>query len=206
MLEPKQIRSTSRLNKVVEVLLKLAIADCKAKGVTPLIVETIRTQERQYWLFGQGRTAEQLMKYHIPVKYAHKGNIVTQVTSSIHQLRCAVDVVPMRNGAAIWNSNDKDTKILVYTMTQYGFEAGANWKNFKDSPHFQIKLPEPGYNSVSQSNTTKYLTTAIQQKLGIKADGIWGKGTNEAVIFWRKDHGLSAVPVLYAENLKILFK
>lgn len=206
MLEPKQIRSTSGLNKVVEVLLKLAIADCKAKGVTPLIVETIRTQERQYWLFGQGRTAEQLMKYHIPVKYAHKGNIVTQVTSSIHQLRCAVDVVPMRNGAAIWNANDKDTKILVYTMTQYGFEAGANWKNFKDSPHFQIKLPEPGYNSVSQSNTTKYLTTAIQQKLGIKVDGIWGKGTNEAVIFWRKDHGLSAVPVLYAENLKILFK
>ena len=75
MQEPKQIRSTSGLNKVVEILLKLAIADCKVKGVTPLIVETVRTQERQYWLFGQGRTAEQLMKYHIPVKYAHKGNI-----------------------------------------------------------------------------------------------------------------------------------
>ena len=206
MQEPKQIRSTSGLNKVVEILLKLAIADCKVKGVTPLIVETVRTQERQYWLFGQGRTAEQLMKYHIPVKYAHKGNIVTQVTSSIHQLRCAVDVVPMRDNKAIWNANDKDTKILVYTMTQYGFEAGANWKNFKDSPHFQIKLPYPEYNSVSQTNTNKYLTTAIQQKLGIKPDGIWGRGTNEAVTFWRKDHGLSAVPVLYAENLKILFK
>ena len=108
MQEPKQIRSTSGLNKVVEILLKLAIADCKVKGVTPLIVETVRTQERQYWLFGQGRTAEQLMKYHIPVKYAHKGNIVTQVTSSIHQLRCAVDVVPMRDNKAIWNANASD--------------------------------------------------------------------------------------------------
>ena len=206
MQEPKQIRSTSQLNKVVEILLKLAIADCKVKGVTPLIVETVRTQERQYWLFGQGRTAEQLMKYHIPVKYAHKGNIVTQVTSSIHQLRCAVDVVPMRDNKAIWNANDKDTKILVYTMTQFGFEAGANWKNFKDSPHFQMKLPYPEYNSISQSNTTPYLTKAIQTRLGIKADGIWGRGTNEAVTFWRKDHGLSAVPVLYADNFKILFK
>ena len=76
------------------------------------------------------------------------------------------------------------TKALVWTMVQYGFEAGANWKNFKDSPHFQIKLPYPEYNSISQSNTTKYLTTAIQQRLDIKPDGVWGRGTNEAISEW----------------------
>lgn len=206
MVEPKQIRSTKDLNGVVKTLLELAIKSCKDKGVTPLVVETVRTQERQYWLYGQGRTAAELYKKHIPVKYAHSGNIVTKTTSSIHQLRCAVDVVPMRDGKAIWNASDKDSKILIYTMTQFGFEAGANWVNFKDSPHFQIKLPYPEYNSVSQTNTTKYLTTAIQQRLGIKPDGIWGRGTNEAVSFWRKDHGLSSTAVLYADNLKELFK
>lgn len=206
MLEPKQIRSTSGLNGVVKVLLELAIEECKKKDVKPLIVETVRTQERQYWLYGQGRTAAELYKKHVPIKYAHKGQIVTQVTSSIHQLRCAVDVVPMRDSKAIWNANDKDTKTLVWTMVQYGFEAGANWKNFKDSPHFQIKLPYPEYNSISQSNTTKYLTTAIQQRLGIKPDGVWGRGTNEAVSEWRKKHGLSSTAILYADNFKLLFK
>lgn len=206
MKEPLQCRDVNKLNGIVKELLSLAIKDMKNSNITPLIVETYRSQERQYWLYGQGRTAAELYKKHVPIKYAHKGQIVTQVTSSIHQLRCAVDVVPMRDSKAIWNANDKDTKTLVWTMVQYGFEAGANWKNFKDSPHFQIKLPYPEYNSISQSNTTKYLTTAIQQRLGIKPDGVWGRGTNEAVSEWRKKHGLSSTAILYADNFKLLFK
>ena len=46
MVEPKQIRSTKDLNGVVKTLLELAIKSCKDKGVTPLVVETVRTQER----------------------------------------------------------------------------------------------------------------------------------------------------------------
>lgn len=205
MKEPTQIRSLDKLNGVIKVLLELAIEDLKKQGVTPLVVETYRTQKRQHWLYGQGRTAEQLAKKSVPIEYAHPGNIVTQTLTSIHTLKCAVDVIPMRKGVAIWNAKDKDTKKIVKTMTEYGFEAGANWKTFKDSPHYQIKLDNPNYNSISQSNTTSFLTKAIQKKLGLKADGIWGNDTNKAVQNWRINHGLSKVAILYAENFKTLF-
>lgn len=206
MKEPQQIRSLDKLNGVVKILLELALEDIKSQGVTPLVVETYRTQKRQYWLYGQGRTPEQLQKRYVPIEYSHPGAIVTQTLTSIHMLRCAVDVVPMRNGKAIWNANDKDTKIIIATMVKYGFEAGANWKSFKDSPHYQIKLPTPEYNSISQANTTSFLTKRIQLALGIKVDGKWGNGTNAAIQKWRIEHGLSPAAILYADNFKTLFK
>lgn len=208
MNEPKQIRDINSLNGAVRELLKLALADIKNQGVTPLVVETLRTQERQYWLYGQGRTALQLMKKKIPIKYAHKGAIVTQTVNSIHILGCAVDVIPMRDNKAIWDSNDKDTKTIIKTMEKYGFEAGANWASFKDSPHFQIKLPIPTYNSVSSQNTTSFLTKAIQKKLGFAGkdvDGIWGKKTDEAVKKFRALYHLDDKAILYADNVRLLF-
>ena len=206
MNEPLQCRDINKLNGVVKELLIMALDEMRKCGVTPLVVETLRTKERQYWLYGQGRTAFQLLKKGVPVKYAHKGQIVTQTLNSIHLSGCAVDVVPMRNGKAIWDANDKDTKKIVAIMSLYGFEAGANWKNFKDSPHFQIKLPYPKNNSVSQNSTTPYLTKAIQRALGIKDDGVWGFKTNEAVEKFRASIGLSGGTTLYADNLRYLFK
>lgn len=208
MEEPKQIRDVNRLNGVVRELLKLALVDMKKQGITPLVVETVRTQERQYWLYGQGRSALQLMKKKIPIKYAHKGAIVTQTVNSIHIQGCAVDVIPMRDNKAIWDSNDKDTKAIIQTMEKYGFEAGANWTSFKDSPHFQIKLPIPSYNSVSSQNTTTFLTRAIQRKLGFTGkdvDGIWGGKTDEAVKNFRALYHLDNKAVLYADNIRLLF-
>lgn len=205
MKEPAQIRDVNKLNGVVKTLLSLALEEIKACGITPLVVETYRTQERQYWLYGQGRNALQLIKKKVPVKYAHKGPIVTQTLNSIHTSGCAVDVIPMRGGKAIWSANDKDTKQIIAIMQDYGFEAGANWKSFPDSPHFQIKLPTPKYNSVSQDNTTIFLTKAIQDRLGIRADGIWGKQTNEAVDHYRRRLGLSAGVTLFPDSLRVLF-
>lgn len=205
MKEPVQIRDLDKLNGVVKVLLEMALERIKACNITPLVVETYRTQERQYWLYGQGRNALQLMKKKVPIKYAHKGKIVTQTINSIHTSGCAVDLIPVRNGFAIWDSNDVQTKKIIEIMEYFGFEAGANWKSFPDSPHFQIKLPSPEYISISQYNTTPYLTRVIQRKLGIKSDGIWGKQTNEAVSLFRQKHHLNPAPILYAENLKRLF-
>lgn len=209
MNEPLQCRDINKLNGIVKELLSLALEEIKSCGITPLVVETYRTQERQYWLYGQGRNALQLIKKKVPIKYAHKGPIVTQTINSIHTTGCAVDVIPMRNNKAIWDANDKDTKQIVAIMESYGFEAGANWKNFKDSPHFQIKLPTPKYNSVSQYNTTSFLTKVIQKNLGFKKediDGIWGKKTNDAVRNFRRKMGLSQSNLLYADNLKLLFR
>ena len=205
MKEPAQDRSLDKLNGVVRELLLLAIEDIKKQGVTPLIVETFRTPERQMWLFGQGRTASQLIRKKVPVEYAHPGAVVTQTLNSIHKTGCAVDLIPVKNGKAVWNANDPDTKKIINTMIRYGFEAGANWKTFKDSPHYQIKLPQPKYSSVSKSNSTEFLTRAIQRKLKIADDGKWGPATDKAIIAWRTERKLSAQSVLYAANLKEMF-
>jgi len=205
MKEPAQDRSLDKLNGIVKELLALAVEDLRKQGVTPLIVETFRTPERQMWLFGQGRTASQLIQKKVPVEYAHPGAVVTQTLNSIHKTGCAVDMIPVKNGKAVWNANDPDTKKIIATMTKYGFEAGANWKTFKDSPHYQIKLPQPKYNSVSKSNTTTFLTRAIQRKLKLADDGKWGQKTDEAIIAWRKERKLTPQAVLYAANLKDMF-
>lgn len=206
MQEPKQDRSTKKLNGVVRVLLNMALEEIKSQKVNPLVVETFRTEERQMWLYGQGRTAAQLKKKGVPAEYAHKGTIVTQTLNSIHKTGCAVDIVPVRNGKAIWDSKDKDTKKIIDVMTKYGFEAGANWKSFPDSPHFQIKLEHPEYSSISQSNTNPFITKLIQAKLGLVVDGKWGPITDSAIVKWRKDNGLSAAPILYAANFTKLME
>ena len=72
MNEPLQIRDINKLNGVVKELLTMALDEMRKCGVTPLVVETLRTKERQYWLYGQGRTAFQLIKKGVPIKYAHK--------------------------------------------------------------------------------------------------------------------------------------
>lgn len=205
MKEPAQDRSLDKLNGIVRELLTLAIEDIKKQGVAPLIVETYRTKERQMWLYGQGRTAKQLAAKGVPAEYAHAGSVVTQTLNSIHKTGCAIDIVPVKNKKAVWDAKDPDTKKIIATMTKYGFEAGANWKTFKDSPHYQIKLPFAKQNSISESNSTEFLTKAIQLKLKITADGKWGPKTSEAITNWRKAHKLPAQPVLYAGNLRALF-
>ena len=115
----------------------------KKEGITPLVVETYRSKERQYFLYGQGRTEVECCKAGMPKTaakhYARSGSKVTWTLNSIHIQRCAVDVVPKRNGKAIWNSADPETILIVKYMSAVGFEAGANWVNSPDSPHFQVK-------------------------------------------------------------------
>lgn len=174
-----QSRDIKELNPLVQVQLKLALEEIKAAGVTPLIVETYRSQERQNYLFKQKPP-------------------VTKTLKSMHTKRVAVDLIPQRKigskMTAIWNVKDKDSQVIISTMTKYGFEAGANWKSFPDSPHFQVAGVSGEL--YSAKNTNSYVTTMIQNALnkklkltGSKAlvvDGNWGKKTTEAVNTWRK--------------------
>lgn len=159
------------LNKLCQVQLKYAVRDLKKAGVNPLIVETYRSQARQNMLYAQGRTT--------------KGSVITWTKNSKHTLRTAVDVIPQRDGKAIWNTNDKETQKIIATMSKYGFEAGANWKNTPDSPHFQIA--DVSGTTYSASNTNTYITKMIQKALNekinakLKVDGIWGPSVTAAV-------------------------
>ncbi len=192
-----QCRKVHQLNDLVQVMLNVALQEIKAAGVTPLVVETYRSKERQYYLYGKGRTAAQCSAAGIPAakakKYAKPGQAqVTWTLNSIHIQRKAVDVIPVRNGKAIWDAKDKDTKTIIKIMTKYGFEAGANWTKSPDSPHYQVKGT---FNKVfMRGKNTVFVTKAIQEALknqGVyagKIDGIWGADTTKAINKYRKQN------------------
>lgn len=198
----ERISSTKELNKLVEIMLEFAIRDIKSKGVRPLILETYRIQERQNYLYCQGRTVSEVTKKGINSSFATtycnpKAAKITWTIRSIHKLRKAVDVIPVRkiNGkwTAIWNTKDKQTKIIIKAMQKYGFEAGANWALNPDSPHYQVN---GSFNrTFKQGANTIYLTKAVQRALNKKAraklkiDGLWGPKTTNAVNKFRKQQG-----------------
>lgn len=195
-------RDTKELNKLVQVMLELAIAEIKAQGVDPLVVETYRPRERQNYLYCQGRTVAECTAKGISSAFAKAYcnptvGKKTWTLNSVHKSRKAVDMVPQRlvNGkmTAIWNTKDPQTQIIIKTMQKYGFEAGANWTTTPDSPHFQVK---GSFSSVfKQGTNTTYVTKAIQSalnkkiKAGLTVDGAWGAATTAAVNSFRKHMG-----------------
>lgn len=208
-------RDINELNPLVQVMLNAALDKIRKKKITPLVVETYRPKERQYYLYGQGRSVATCIGAGMPKSYAQKyarsGNKVTWTLNSIHIQRCAVDLIPQRNGKAIWDSKDKDTKQIISIMESVGFEAGANWSSSPDSPHFQVKGISTTGKSFSKSNTTKFVTKMIQrqlQKAGFYedyvVDGDWGKGTDNAIKQWRKSCGWSSVATIGTKALKKL--
>ena len=211
----EQCRDIKKLSPLVRVQLNLALADLRKQGVNPLVVETLRTKERQYYLYGQGRTAKECKAKCVPDKYAKpSAKKVTWTLNSIHITGFAVDVVPQRkvNGkmTAIWNVKDKDTIKIIATMIRYGFEAGANWSSNPDSPHFQVKGVSGS--AYSQTNTNTMVTTAIQMALNeaiaasLVVDGIWGAKTTAAVNELRRRNGWKESGVLGKKALKKLLK
>ena len=208
-------RDINELNPLVQVMLNAALDKIRKKKITPLVVETYRPKERQYYLYGQGRSVTTCIGAGMPKSYAQKyarsGNKVTWTLNSIHIQRCAVDLIPQRNGKAIWDSKDKDTKQIISIMESVGFEAGANWSSSPDSPHFQVKGISTTGKSFSKSNTTKFVTKMIQSQLkkagfykDYIVDGDWGKGTDNAIKQWRKSCGWSSVATIGTKALKKL--
>lgn len=188
-----QCRNTKKLNKLVQIMLAAALAEIKAKGVNSLVIETYRTRERQNYLYGQGRTRTQCLAAGVPAAYARPGMVqITWTLNSIHCLKKAVDVVPVRKGEAIWNAADKDTQTIIAVMEKYGFEPGANWSKSPDSPHFQVK-GDFG-TAFCQGHTTTHVTKTIQRALKTKGfyngtiDGKWGSATTKAVNAFRKSN------------------
>jgi len=100
------------------------IAAAKAKGIDLLVTSTYRDNESQNALYAQGRTAP--------------GNIVTRAKAgqSWHNWRCALDVVPLVNGKAIWDDQAM-WKQVGEIGKSCGLEWAGDWVTFKEFPHFQ---------------------------------------------------------------------
>lgn len=194
-------RDLKELNPLVKIQLEVALNDLKGQGINPLVTETYRTKERQYFLLGKGRTVNECVNMGVPKSKAKKysnPNLskVTWTINSIHMTRGAVDLVPQRivNGKllAVYDVKDKETQAIIKTMSKYGFEAGANWSHSPDSPHFQIANLNNSYKTYREKNNNPFVTKTIQQALknkkfyNGKIDGIWGKKTTQAIKDFKK--------------------
>ena len=104
------------------------IAAAKAKGIDLLVTSTYRDNESQDALYAQGRTAP--------------GNIVTRAKAgqSWHNYRCALDVVPLVNGKAIWDDQAL-WKQVGEIGKSCGLEWAGDWKTFKAVSYTHLTLP-----------------------------------------------------------------
>lgn len=90
-------------------------------GIQLRVTQGTRTNTEQNALYAQGRTAS--------------GRIVTNAKDgeSYHNYGLAIDVVEIRGGQAVWNTNWQG---IGNIGIRNGFEWGGNW-TAPDRPHFQ---------------------------------------------------------------------
>lgn len=119
-------RAITDLLPQVEAAATKAIFNCQRAGLDVLITCTFRDGPTQNALYAQGRTAP--------------GNVVTNARAgqSMHQYRCALDLVPIVNGKPVWNGGDPVWHKIAAIFKAAGFEWGYDWQTFKEMPHFQI--------------------------------------------------------------------
>jgi peptidoglycan LD-endopeptidase CwlK len=118
--------SESRINKLHPSIRSLArelVAKAQAEGIFLRVTSGMRTYEEQAKLYAKGRT--------------EPGPIVTNAKPgySYHNFGLALDVVPIENGAANWNSSHWNR--IGQIGKSLGFDWGGDWKSFKDKPHFE---------------------------------------------------------------------
>jgi hypothetical protein len=98
--------------------------DMRARGLPCLVVETLRTPERQAYLYGFGRT------------YDDGRGRVTKAASSLtswHGYGLAADIV---HAARYWNAGPDFWTALGETAEAHGLTWGGRWRS-PDRPHVQ---------------------------------------------------------------------
>ena len=98
----------------------LFIEECKKRNLDIRIFETYRPQERQDYLYEQGRT--------------RSGSKVTWTKSSYHTTRRAFDVI---HRTLLWNAPESFWKGIAEVGKMFGFNCGYYWTK-QDKPHFQL--------------------------------------------------------------------
>lgn len=118
-------RDVNELSRAAQNAIKLFFQECHKAGIAIFVTETYRSQERQNYLYEQGRT--------------RPGQIVTWTKNSNHKSRLAWDI-----GAAQLDGNTDiyNTTIIKKAgviANKLGITWGGNWVNNLDYPHFEVK-------------------------------------------------------------------
>lgn len=121
-------RKIEDLHPKVQPLARKLIEVCAAEGIKIQVTATLRDFEYQNSLYAQGRTKP--------------GPIVTNAKGgqSLHNYGVAFDVVPVRDGKAVWGTTGADGALwrrIGVLGASLGLEWGGDWKSLKDLPHFQ---------------------------------------------------------------------
>ena len=115
-------RDLSELLPVAEQACRLLFQECAKSGITNIfITETYRSQERQNYLYAQGRT--------------RAGQIVTWTTSSRHTSRLAWDIA-CSSPASLYDAALL-TKVGAIAR-KLGITWGGDWTGNIDRPHFEV--------------------------------------------------------------------
>lgn len=143
-------RDINSLTPIAQKAAKIFLDTCKRENIDIFVTEYYRSQERQDYLYCQGRTVSDCVKVGISKSFAEKycraGNQVTWTRNSNHMGGYAWDI-------AVNPPHDLyDSKIISKAgeiAKDLGIEWGGTWKE-KDTPHFQInknwKPPKEMYN------------------------------------------------------------
>lgn len=181
-------RDINALHPVAQKACRMFLAECKRQGVDIFITETYRSQERQKWLYAQGRT--------------RPGQVVTWTLNSNHKSRLAWDVA-VSPPKAMYDVATLNKAGAI--GRRLGIEWGGDWKGTVDRPHFQVKTSWKAPIIVSEQ--VKELQRLLNKKgFNLNVDGIEGTLTINAVKSFQKQVGLIVDGIAGAKTLLALRK
>ena len=117
----KTCRDILELTPSAQKACNMFLEECKRQGLNVLITETYRSQERQNYLYEQGRT--------------RSGKKVTWTKNSRHTSRRAWDICKNVKGAEY--SDSAFFKKCGAIAKSFGITWGGDWST-PDTPHFEI--------------------------------------------------------------------
>ncbi|MFJ7407106.1 MULTISPECIES: M15 family metallopeptidase [unclassified Lysinibacillus] len=148
-------RDLAELLPAAQTACRLLFQECYKAGIKNIfITETYRSQERQKYLYAQGRT--------------RPGQIVTWTLDSNHKSRLAWDIAvgPPQSLYDVVTLNR-----VGAIAKKLGIEWGGTWKNAIDRPHFEVKptwLMPKGYKLEGQvivpSNSKMKVQLIVEDK------------------------------------------
>lgn len=141
-MSTERISDLNELHPLVKEQAELLLQLCKSNGLNVKIIETYRTQDRQDYLYAQGRT--------------RPGNIVTWTRNSNHTSRKAFDLIQNKIG------DEYNHSFLVKVgklAKEVGLDWGGDWQQ-QDMPHFENQKLNP----IPQINIPKEQTVSTWAK------------------------------------------
>lgn len=157
----------------------LFLDECKREGLDVLVTETYRSQERQNYLYEQGRT--------------RPGKKVTWTKRSKHSSRRAFDICKNVKGCEYDNSDGFFEKCANIAQ-KLGFTAGYYWDK-QDMPHIQLdtgkSIKEPSKKTGGIYMKEKVKVTFEGKTVEVECINDAGHRYMQLQDFWKFGHKIS---------------